>query len=255
MSNSEVCDDLGQLASALGRSKPTFSVTSSSLVQAAAAGCRKARSTLWGTYWRPIRRLFLGLGLRSDQADDAVQAFFLSLEQRNDLVRFDRARARFRTWLSACAWHFVYRFRKTQRIHEARFPSLERVSQAPEYEDAQWEGTSPEQLLLEVEVFDVLECSRLELWRWYQEHGCAHIYRELVDSLNGPDPIPDCEHVRRLGGSRDGLRQHRHRLRLRFAECLVAEMKRRGVGEAWIPDRLRFYDRVLSRRERKELPP
>lgn len=60
-----------------------------------------AYEALVAAYWKPVyAQLRRRLGLGNEDAKDLTQAFFTHVVERGSLARYDRERARFRTWLS-----------------------------------------------------------------------------------------------------------------------------------------------------------
>jgi RNA polymerase sigma factor (sigma-70 family) len=64
---------------------------------------RRALDTLVRSYWRPVYKyLRLRWRLPEEDARDLTQDFFFTLLKRELVERYDRERARFRTWLRTC---------------------------------------------------------------------------------------------------------------------------------------------------------
>jgi DNA-directed RNA polymerase specialized sigma24 family protein len=66
-----------------------------------------ALEKLCQTYWPPLYFFAVRKGYTDADAKDLTQQFFLTLLQRNDFSRLDRARGRFRTFLLAAFTHFL----------------------------------------------------------------------------------------------------------------------------------------------------
>lgn len=94
-----------------------FPRTRHSAVAAAAsddpAERRRALETLVALYWRPVY-VYLRLHWRApvEEAEDLTQGFFVGVLEKDTFARFDRERARFRTFLRTCLDGFVSNERK-----------------------------------------------------------------------------------------------------------------------------------------------
>lgn len=85
-----------------------FATTHWSLVLAAGAGeNRAALSELCEAYWLPLYVYVRRLGHTQHEAEDATQAFFAMLLEREDLRTVDPARGKFRSFLLASMKHFL----------------------------------------------------------------------------------------------------------------------------------------------------
>ena len=68
---------------------------------------RAALESLAQTYWPPLYALARRRGLRSEDAQDAVQEFFARLIEKDGFASADPSRGRFRTWLRAAFGYFL----------------------------------------------------------------------------------------------------------------------------------------------------
>jgi RNA polymerase sigma factor (sigma-70 family) len=68
---------------------------------------RAALEQLFAAYWKPVYFFLRRKGLAPEAAEDAVQAFFLHLLERDFLPRLDPGRGRFRSYLLRSLEHFL----------------------------------------------------------------------------------------------------------------------------------------------------
>jgi RNA polymerase sigma factor (sigma-70 family) len=99
---------------------PPFPLTRHSVVAAMRSDTpdvrRAAFDTLVSAYWKPVfKYVRLKWGESPEDAADLTQAFFLRALEKDFFVRFDPAKARFRTFLRTCLDGFVANSRKADR--------------------------------------------------------------------------------------------------------------------------------------------
>jgi RNA polymerase sigma-70 factor (ECF subfamily) len=89
---------------------PLFPTTRWTLVLSAREGeaaRRAALDELMTRYWRPVYLYLRSRGLPREAAEDAVQGLFAQLLERDFPARADPMKGRFRTYLKACADHYL----------------------------------------------------------------------------------------------------------------------------------------------------
>lgn len=225
-----------------------FATTCWTLIrQAQAAEASPARGLLYGRYWKPLAAFLTRLGVRGYELQDITQGFFLSIEERNDIARLDPARGRFRSWLRSSARHYLLGVRKKQRGLRAGggVPLLNFDTTAEAVVELRDE-LDPEQLASEREALDILTRAGEALRLWYEAQGKLRIHNELIGSLCEHDAERDVEIARRLGKTSGAIGQDRFRMRARFAQCVKAELRRRGVRDSEMRDRLQRLEASLS---------
>lgn len=97
--------------------RTSFPATQVSLLEALQAGDAPARraalDSLARGYWHPLHAYVrLRWRLDDDAAQDIVQQFFAEALERDLFARYDRTRARFRTFLRVCLDRFILNERK-----------------------------------------------------------------------------------------------------------------------------------------------
>jgi RNA polymerase sigma factor (sigma-70 family) len=231
-----------------------FATTSWSLIRLAQAPrAGGARTELYRRYWGPVAGFLSRLGVRRDQVEDITQGFFLSLEERNDLVRLDPARGGFRKWLRVSARHYLLRV----RAREARWKaggranvlSLDATTSAGAL-GALTDAADPEQLACEREAMTILTRADAQLRQWYEDQGKLELYRALAGCLLEEDDRSDEQIAEKLGKTSGAVRQDRFRMRARFADCVRAVLRSQGVPDAAMRERLTLLESALAKAER-----
>ena len=74
---------------------------------ASAADAHEAFSTLCRDYWRPIYHFVRRKGHSPEDAQDFTRGFNAGLLEQNGIVRADRKRRRFRTFLLSAICHYL----------------------------------------------------------------------------------------------------------------------------------------------------
>jgi DNA-directed RNA polymerase specialized sigma24 family protein len=181
-----------------------------------------ALGEFYNRYRGPVRTFFQLRGVSRDDLDDLVQAFFLHAMEKSLLRRADRGKGTFRSWLCGAAVHFLSHHRERMEALK-RGGGLEEVSL-----------DSEEQAVVVVSVDDVREFDRAWAVRMLElamERVQAEFAREparfalLREFLPGSARQPGtAEAAQRAGLKEATLRSEVFRLRLRFRECLRAEV-------------------------------
>ena len=211
----------------------TFHTTRWSLVLAAGRGDATgaaALGELCAAYWPPVYALFRRAGIDAATAQDLTQGLFADLLERGDLTRADPARGRFRGFLRGCARHWLANQRDQARA-QRRGGGV-----APLRLDV-----AAEEQRLGAEPVDRLDPEAWFERRWAQtviERATARLQRDealagrsaqcaaLQFVLEGsPPPRPWAELAAAQGVSEGALKVAAHRLKGRFRECLIAEVR------------------------------
>lgn len=173
---------------------------------------RAALERLFQRYWRPVyASLRYGWNLAPEDAEDAVQGFFLDLLERDALAGLDPGRGRFRSFLKAALKHYVLKVRRDaarqKRGGGARpvaLDGIEEVVAAPgdpeSVFEAEWARTVVGRAVDELRR--ELEASGRELrWEVFRRH-------DLAD-----EPPRYAEIAVELGIGEGDVRNHLHRAR------------------------------------------
>lgn len=195
-----------------------------------AEGARRALEELCASYWPPVYALYRREGLAPDSARDLTQSLFAELLGRNELERVDPQKGSFRAYLRACARHLLAHHRDAARAQKRGF-GVAIVSLDVDDEEAR----------LAREPVDGLDAAALFERRWAQaviesalkrleaeerRAGRAAQFQALRPGLEGVSPPRSyAELAAALGTSEGALKVAAHRLRNRFREALIVEVR------------------------------
>ena len=196
---------------------------------------RAAFDELCGAYWYPLFAYLRRSGTSTEDAADLVQGLFTSLLERGSLGSLDEEGARFRSWLLAVLRHHVLDARA--REHADKRGGGQPVFSL-DLEDAEGRyGHEPADLSDPAALFDrawaveVLARGRVRLAEEYASSGRGNTFTVLAPTLEG-EPLDREEAAGALGLSKVALRVAVHRLRTRYQEQLLEEVRDTlGPGE------------------------
>ena len=194
------------------------------LASATLNGSRVATEALGEFYVRyrgPVRSFFLLRGVPAGEVEDVVQEFFLHAMERSLLRRADREQGRFRSWLCGAAVRFLGQ-RRQHRMARKRGAGVA---------DLRLDEGGVMELATEDDQRDfdrdwAVRILELAFDRVQSDYG-KDPFRFLVlrEFLPGSAVMPRSAEVAvQLGINENTLRSEVHRLRLRFRECLRAEV-------------------------------
>ena len=204
-------------------------------------------SELFRAYTDPIRAFLLSQGARQDEVEDLSQGLFESLYRRRDIGKFDPARGRFRSWLCACAKHYLFNFRDHQSSQAAGHGQvvLSLDDAATEQRRlASDERLSPERLLARRRALAVVGRSLARLREFYAVRGDATLFQSLEGKLSGEgSDASDAELAELLGKPSGGVRTDRHRIKTdmerRYGKYIREEMAKTGADPGTIDAAIR----------------
>jgi DNA-directed RNA polymerase specialized sigma24 family protein len=192
------------------------------LASGATPEARTALDWLCRAYWDPLHAHAARRGWRD--ADDAVQDFWVAMLERGSLIQADQTRGRFRTWLLACLDnHLADRHRACQALKRGGghdpIALLEdkggSISSGQESPDANFDR---------IWAITLLARARQRL-----AHGASGEAQRRSARLarfldNNGDAEAYIGAAAELGLSEGAVKVAVHRLRLRFRDCLRAEV-------------------------------
>ena len=228
-------------------SRPFFAPTRWSLVLRAKGNSPEARaalSELCGAYCDPVLRSLRSRGFDEERARDLSQEFFAHVLQGNFLDAADPRRGRFRSYLLGALRHFLSDFREREARQKRGGgiapESLELVPEpATEPEDAQFDRDW---------ALALMARSLALLAEEYRQDGRAEWFAQLKPSLEGSGLSElQSEISVRLGLSEGALKVAIHRLRRRFRETLLHEIRQTLPADADAVEELRYLIEVLVR--------
>lgn len=227
--------------------RPFFAPTRWSLVLRAKGNSPEARaalSELCGAYCDPVLRSLRGRVFDEEQARDLCQEFFAHVLQGSHLDGADPSRGRFRSYLLGALRHFLSDLRerdaRQKRGGGVAPESLEQVPEpATEPDDAQFDRDW---------ALALMARSLAVLANEYRQGGRSEWFAQLKPWLEGNvPPGHQAEILERLGLSEGALKVAIHRLRRRFRETLLHEIRQTLPADADAAEELRYLIEVLAR--------
>ncbi|MEZ5966418.1 MAG: hypothetical protein R3F56_21460 [Planctomycetota bacterium] len=191
---------------------------------------RQALAELCQAYWQPVYWLYRRLRVDPERARDLTQGLFAHLLERGDLRRADPQRGRFRAWLRACARHWLADEHERERAHKrgggAVVLSLDVAAEESRYGLQAVDHLDAEALFERRWAQTVIERALVRLEREETTARRGALFPHLRVVLEGEGPRrPWADLARELDTSEGALKVAAHRLRARFRDCLVAEVR------------------------------
>lgn len=211
----------------------TFQPTRWSLVLRAGgddAAARNALEELCAAYWPPVYALYRREGLAPDHARDLTQTLFAELLARNDFARADPQKGSLRGYLRACARHLLAnerdKARAQKRGHGHGFVPLDVDDEEARLAREPADGLDAAAAFERRWAQAVIEAALARLERDEQEAGRAALFAALRPGLEGASPTsPYAELAAALAMTEGALKVAAHRLRARFRDALLAEVR------------------------------
>ena len=248
-------DEASESRTALSEQKRSiaFTTTQWSLVleaQGRSPTAHEALEKLCRTYWRPVYGFIRRQNIRTQQAEDLTQGFFLLLLERRDFDAVRREKGRLRSYLLTSLKHFlaseqrraitVKRGKGQQLIPLEEFRTNERVEMEPagplsadRLYERRWALTLMEQVLR-------------RLKDEYRTAGNAVLFDSLKQLLpDEPGAQSRAEIALQLGMTDNALRQAFHRFRHRYQLLLREEISHTVAIASDVEDELRHLISVL----------
>lgn len=204
---------------------------------------RHALDELCAAYWPPVYALYRKEGLDAEAARDLTQSLFADLLARGDVARAAPEKGRFRAYLRSCARNLLANHRDAERTQKRG------GGRAPLSLDV-----DDEEARLRREPIDALDAAAVFERRWAQaviesalrrlaadeaRAGRGELFLALRPSLDGDSPKPYAELAAGLGTSEGALKVAAHRLRARFREALLDEVRQTLPDASAAGDELR----------------
>lgn len=236
----------------------TFPATRWSIIAAAGAGgdrttARTALSELCRLYWFPLYGFARRKGLSPEDAEDATQAFFVSILETNLFAAADQSLGRLRSFLLTAFSHRLADAHRAagrqKRGGGAEIVSLDLIEAEGRYH-AEPSGTEPIRQFEVDWAAAVLDGAVCGVEKEYHSSGRGAIFAALRPFLaTGAAEVPDqAQLAASLGMSHGTLRQALFRLRDRFRLTLRAQIADtlRDATEAAIDEEIRTLRAVLA---------
>jgi RNA polymerase sigma-70 factor (ECF subfamily) len=198
--------------------------------QGVSTASRSALERLCSLYWYPVYAHIRQRGFDPHDAEDLTQEFFSLLIEKNYLEAADRRRGRFRSFLLVAVNRFLvnayHREHALKRGGGLTIVSIDQ--QAAEH----WLGSEADTGLSPDQSFDrrwaqtVLEHTLVRLRSSYAEQGKSDLFEALKEFAGEDTNHRDYTEVAgRLGMSPGAVAVAVHRLRQRYRELLLAEIR------------------------------
>lgn len=238
------------------RPKPTsgFLTTSWTLIQAASSGLsgesRQALGLLCQTYWHPVYVFIRRNGFDCEQSRDLTQGFFTLMLEKNYLLKADRKRGRFRSFLLASVKHFLSNQRDWARALKRGGGqvsiSIDLVEAEAWHPPKAAESETPESLFERRWALSVLERVITKLRAEVRASGKDMDFEKLVPFLNKDSELGYEAMAQEMGVSAGALRTSVHRMRQRYRKLLREEIGETVSRPEDVDDEIRFLVSVLS---------
>ena len=233
---------------------PGFLKTSWTLIQSASSGetddSRQALATLCRAYWRPVYAFIRRHGFDVEQSRDLTQAFFTLLLEKNYLLKADRTRGKFRSFLLTSVSHFLSnerdRANALKRGAGQPLVSIDVLEAEAWSQPAATETETPEHLFERRWALSVLQRVITKLREEFIASGKEMEFERLAPFLNNDSEFGYDAVAREAGISSGALRVSVHRMRRRYRHLLRAEIAETVSRPEEIDDEIRFLVSVLS---------
>lgn len=204
-----------------------------SLVKAIRQGsttqARQALSTLYTLYCYPLYLLVLKLGWEQEAANDAVQDFLIHVLRKEQLVRVDRQRGRFRRWLQVSFQHYLANERQREHAQkrgggQSALP-LEALGVQHLHSRTLVDHMTPERLYNRAWALQLLGEVFARLREEYKARGLERLFDKLSGLLTGEVERERYQQVAEaLGMTPGAVKEAALRLRRRFVDLLRARV-------------------------------
>jgi RNA polymerase sigma-70 factor (ECF subfamily) len=229
--------------------QPFFSPTRWSLVLRARGPSPEARtalSDLCAAYWNPVFRHLRGFGIAEDEARELTQSFFAHLLSGDRINTADPAQGRFRSYLLVA----LRRFLKDRRLADSRMRRGGNIPHEPLETDSPAEPPAspagPESARFDREwAMAVIARSLDAVAADYAASGRSSLFHQLKPWLEGPAG-ESSETTTALGLSEGALKVAVHRLRRRFKEAVLHEIRQTLPEDEDPQAELHYLIEVLS---------
>lgn len=225
-----------------------FATTHWSLVVAAgrrsSPRSREALATLCGTYWYPLYACVRAQGYTPHDAQDLTQEFFARLLERNDFAAADRAKGRFRSYLSAALKHFLANARDHARARKrgsGRVPiPLDFATAEGRFSHEPVHTITPDKAFARRWALTLLEQVLAQLREEFVVAGKGEFFDRLKVFLSGEkNAVSHADIAADLKMTEGAVKVAVHRLRRRYRELLRGEIAQTVADPDEIDDEIR----------------
>jgi RNA polymerase sigma-70 factor (ECF subfamily) len=206
---------------------------------------REALERLIRAYWKPAYAWLRRRGHAVEAAKDLTQGFFAAFLERDFLKYVDRGRGKFRTFLLTALQHYVAdefdRVKAKKRGGGAKAIPLDFAEAA-----ADVSTEPPDQAFRREWAMLVLERSMKALRAEFESSGRAAEFDLLKSYLGAADPPSYAEAAKRLAITESDLKSRIHRLRKRYRESILGEVRAYTENEQEAQEELRDLFEAFS---------
>jgi RNA polymerase sigma-70 factor (ECF subfamily) len=247
--------DLRPTESGLVPQSPVFATTHWSVVLEAGDGsspqAHAALTRLCQNYWLPVYAFVRKRGHSPEQAQDLTQAFFANFLEKQHVMRADRERGRFRSFLMTSVENFLRnendRAQAQKRGGGRQLISLDEQDAEARYLCEPTTEMDPAKAFEQRWAATLLDTVLRRLQAEFGASGRGDLFEALQPQLWGDGeatPYPDL--AERFGLSLANIKVTAHRLRQRYRELLREEIAHTVALPSQIDDEIRHLMQVVS---------
>ena len=232
-----------------------FATTRWTLVQQAGdrshPDAAQALEYLCRVYWPPVYVFYRGKGLSAPEAADLTQEFFARVLEKDSFNQARRERGTFRTFLLACAKHFLANDWERRQAHKrgggVHVISLDHRRVEEQYQLEPHHDVTPERLFERQWAWSVVQQALNRLEAGARDAGRERMYTECRGLLLGERATMSyAEIAARLNITEGALRVQIHRLRRRLRELVLDEIQQAGADDTDPHEELRHLLNLLG---------
>jgi DNA-directed RNA polymerase specialized sigma24 family protein len=248
-------DEASESRIALSKQKSSiaFTTTHWSVVleaQGQSSAAQEALEKLCRTYWRPVYGFIRQQNIRTQEAEDLTQGFFLLLLERRDFNAVRKEKGRLRSYLLTSLKHFLAseqrRAMTVKRGKGQRMIPMEELREIGRAEMEPADHLSADRLYERRWALTLMEQVLRRLKDEYCTAGNATLFDSLKQLLpDEPGAQSRAEIALQLGMTDNALRQAFHRFRHRYQLLLREEISHTVAVASDVEDELRHLISVL----------
>ncbi|MFC1763450.1 RNA polymerase sigma factor [Planctomycetota bacterium] len=212
----------------------------------------QALGTLCETYWFPLYAYLRRRGYDMHQAEDAIQAFFARLLEKNGLHRAQQNRGRFRSFLLASLKNILAdewdRAQAQKRGGQSKVLSLDVATAETRYSFESTDRLSPEKVFERSWALTVLKQAMDQLKTESAAADKIQLFEYLKATLAGDKNSVSYKEVAvKLNMSEGAVKAAVYRLRRRYRELVRQEVSQTVATEEQIEEEIRDLFVSLAR--------
>jgi RNA polymerase sigma-70 factor (ECF subfamily) len=211
-----------------------------------------ALERLCSSYWYPLYAFVRRSGHSPPDAQDFTQEFFACLLEHNWIIRADRHKGRFRSFLLMAMKRFLAnewdKVMTLKRGGQVRLISFDMDTAETRYSREPADTRTPEQVFEKQWALELLESVLNRLREEHARDGKAMLFDTLKPCLVGSrESQPYASFASELGMTEGAVKVAVCRLRERYRERLKEEIAHTVASPAEVDEELRHLFRVMAR--------